>query len=250
MREFAMRWMLLGCLPLCVACQRSGDAPVANIAANANSETDGGSVHNVVIGAPNLADANPLTAAGQKNSQREIVDPYYLIGRELGEWHLGEWANNEPLSMADLRGRTLVVRFWTDAPDEVEDSIRSLRALELLKQEFAGRPVTFVGLYHSKGSLVETSWDDVVRLAQANKLTLPLAYDRQWATMNEWWRRRFDHLPTTATFVVSPEGKITYVHPGPAYFPSDRPIDAICDADFRALREAIAQELPERFADR
>ncbi len=253
MRDQRVRWILLCCLPLLAACQRStGDAPAANIAAGENNQAaNHGGVRNVVVAAePSSSGANRLTQSGEHNPQREIADPYYLVGRELGEWHLGEWANSRRLSMADMRGQTLVVRFWTDAPDEAEDSLRSLKAIELLKTEFAGRPVTFVGLYHSKGSLVETSWDDVVRLADANKLTLPLAYDRQWTTLNEWWRRRFDHLPTTATFVVSPEGKITYVHPGPAYFPSDRPIDAICNADFRALREAIMQELPQRFADR
>src|SRR5690606_22144550 len=107
---------------------------------------------------------------------------------------------SERLTMGSQRGNVLVVRFWTDEPDELEDSLRSLKALERLKAEFDGRPVTFVGVYHSKGSLVETEWEDVVGRASAAGLTLPLAYDRQWATLNDWWRRRFDHLPTTPTF--------------------------------------------------
>lgn len=191
-----------------------------------------------------------MAPVAPRPAHRTMADPYQLLGEELGEWHLGEWVNSERLSLADLRGQVVVVRFWTDAPDELNDSLRSLKALEQLKQTFAGLPVTFVGIYHSKGSLVEAPWETVVKRVEEHKLTLPIAYDHQWTTLGQWWRRRYDHLPTTATLVISPAGKITHVHPGPAYFPSYRETEWLCDADFRDLRAAIHEALPQNFADR
>ena len=69
------------------------------------------------------------------------------VGDVARPWRLAEWSGIEPLDLKDLRGRVVVVRFWTDA---CPFCARSLPALQALAEEFRDRPVTFVAIYHAK----------------------------------------------------------------------------------------------------
>lgn len=194
-----------------------------------------------------LADNVDLLGIGDirpsNNPQRDVADPYYYTGQAPPEWQLAEWANSDPLTLESLRGGVVVVHFWTD------DSQRSMAAMQLLAEEFGSRKVTFVGVYCSQGRLVETQW----RVAQARAkqwgAAFPLAYDRQWRTLTEWWLSRYDNLPLTPTFVLDPAGEVIHLHPGPELFPSDDPVEYLCNEDFQALRKAIGRGLAGQLAE-
>lgn len=169
-----------------------------------------------------------------------------LIGTQAKEWLAGpEWANSTPLRLRDLRGRVVVVRFWTDTCPYCE---ASLPALQKLAEEMKDAPVTFVGLYQSKPLGSERPWEGVVAHAAKLGVAFPIAYDHDWATLRSWWLGGTRRRATSASFVIGPEGRFVHVHPGPVFFPSEDPADARVNADFEAIREAIRRHLPN--ADR
>ncbi|MCA9268105.1 MAG: TlpA family protein disulfide reductase [Planctomycetales bacterium] len=182
-----------------------------------------------------------------RNPYRDNPDPYRVLGRELGEWEVGEWENTSiPLKFSGLRGKVVVVRFWTD---KSEDCARSLVALQNLANKYRGRPVQFVGIYHSTRSWEEPNWLDVCDEAERLRVRFPIAYDHQWRTLDRWWLDRLDNVPTNVTFVFGPDGRVIHVHPGPLLCPSSDPLEKLCDDDFRSLGDAINNALSQQLAE-
>ena len=71
--------------------------------------------------------------------------------------------------------------------------------------------------------------------------TGPVAVDPDWAAVRELWLEAGERTPraTSASLLVDRDGIIRHVHPGPEFHPSDDPAHADCDADHRALVQAI-----------
>ena len=108
-----------------------------------------------------------------------------LVGRAPPEWTVGpEWEGSKPLRLRDLRGRVVMVRFWTDT---CPYCAASLPAMQRLADEFAEKDVTFIGLYHSKPMGSERPWKDAVKRARELGIRFPIAYDHQWKTVRRWW---------------------------------------------------------------
>jgi len=166
------------------------------------------------------------------------ADGRELVGTALPEWHLAGWANTDgtPLSLARLRGRVVVVRFWTTGCAYCE---KTMPALQRLSEELRGQPVTFIGAFHAKP---EGSARDLTRPLAVTRgwgITFPLAIDREWRTLRAWWLDGFHRHATSATFVIGKDGRVVHVHPGPVYYPTDDPSDTDANRDYAALRAAI-----------
>ncbi len=186
-----------------------------------------------------LIDRMPMRQREAEENQAAGGD---LLGTQAKEWLAGpEWANSRPLRLDDLRGRVLVVRFWTDTCPYCD---ASLPAMQKLAEEMKDAPVTFVGLYQSKPLGSERSWKGVVAHAAKLGVTFPFAYDHDWATLRSWWLDGSRRRATSASFVIDAEGRFVHVHPGPVFFPSEDPADARANADFEAIRDAIRRHLP------
>lgn len=180
----------------------------------------------------------------QAEMRREKARGRDLVGTKAREWVVGpEWAGSKPLRLADLRGRVVMVRFWTDT---CPFCAASLPAMQTLAEEFAAEPVTFVGLYQSKPFGSERRWSEAVALARALGVTFPLAYDHHWKTLRAWWLDGRGRSATSASFVIAPDGRFVHVHPGPVFFPSDDPEEVRANADYEAIRAAIRQHLPPK----
>jgi peroxiredoxin len=164
------------------------------------------------------------------------------VGAVARPWRLAEWSGSEPLDLEDLRGRVVVVRFWTDT---CPYCARSLPALQTLAEEFRDRPVTFLGLYHSKPPGRERPWPAAVEQARRLGVSFPLAYDRRWETLRSWWLEGNDPAATSASFVIDKRGRVVHVHPGPEFYPTVDPSRARQDRDFRAIRAAIRRALDQ-----
>lgn len=187
-----------------------------------------------------LVDSMPMRQREMRDARANGAE---LLGAKAKKWTVGpEWAHSKPLRLADLHGRVVVVRFWTDT---CPYCARSLPALQQLADEFAGRPVTFVGLYQSKPLGSERPWRDAVARATRLGVSFPIAYDHDWQTLRSWWLDGRRRAATSASFVIAPDGTIVHVHPGPVFFRSDGPNHARANADFEAIRAAIHRHLPQ-----
>jgi peroxiredoxin len=128
------------------------------------------------------------------------------------------WVDAEP----DLKGKVVVVRWWTNGCSLCSTSAPALADL--------ARKATVVAVYHPKPPR-DVAADDV--RAWAKKIGMPgaLAVDRDWKVLDRWMapgKRAF----TSLTFVLDRKGKVRYVHSGGAIEAADakelsQQIDAI-----------------------
>jgi thiol-disulfide isomerase/thioredoxin len=163
-----------------------------------------------------------------------------LPGTAARPWQLVEWEGSPPLTLGGLKGRVVVVRFWTNT---CPYCARSLPALQSLADELKEAPVQFVGVYHSKPRGRDRAWKDAVAKVKEWGVRFPIAYDRDWKTVDAWWLDGRADVPTSATFVIGADGVIAHVHPGPELHPSTDPEHADCARDFTRLRRAIDEAL-------
>lgn len=161
-----------------------------------------------------------------------------LIGTEPAEWQFTEWANTSEASMSlqDLRGRVVVVRFWTTGCPFCE---KTMPALQRLSEELRDQPVTVVGAFHAKPESSQRDLGKPLEVTRSWGVTFPIAIDREWRTLRSWWLDSAHRHATSVTFVIGKDGRVAHIHPGPEYYPTDDPSDIRANADYLALRAAV-----------
>ncbi len=140
------------------------------------------------------------------------------VGKAAAEWEVTEWINSPPLRLADLRGKVVLVRWWT-APD-CPFCAASAPTLNELHSRYAGRGLEIVGFYHHKRDApLEPA--DVARYAKSFGFRFPLAIDTDWKTLHRWWLDTGDRGWTSVSFLIDGRGVIRYIHPGGQYAPDE-----------------------------
>ena len=136
-----------------------------------------------------------------------------------------------------------MVRFWTD---RCHFCSASLPAMQKLADEFRKKPVTFVGIYHSKPRGSERPWSEAVARAKELGVRFPIAYDHMWKTVRAWWLEGGQRGATSSSFVISAGGEIVFVHPGPMFCAGEDCGNAQASSDYEAIRAAIRKALVEQ----
>ena len=165
-----------------------------------------------------------------------------LIGRPAPAWSFERWIRTAPLSLESLRGRVVLVRWWTDG---CHYCAATLPAIEALRERHAGEGLVVIGAYHPKPPR-EVS--DRKILAFAGKLGFagPIAVDREWSTLERYWLAGHPERGwTSVSFLIDREGVIRWLHGGGGYHPSGDPRHAACDLEYRGLVNALAAALAE-----
>jgi thiol-disulfide isomerase/thioredoxin len=157
-----------------------------------------------------------------------------LLGTPAQPWHAEHWINSEALDLSQLKGRVVLVRWWT-APDCPFCSATA-PSLNTFHERYASRGLSVVGFYHHKARS-PLSFADVERYAQTFKFQFPVAVDLDWSTLRAWWladgRRPF----TSVSFLIDRRGIIRHIHPGGQYVKGD--------ADYAKLESMIEKLLNE-----
>lgn len=179
--------------------------------------------------------STPPTARPTSEAHVPVDD---LLGQQLPQWQVAAWSHTPPLDLTELRGKVVVVRFWTDTCPYCK---ASMPALQGLAEEFAGQPVVFVGLYHEKPQGRANAWQAALQIANDWGITFALGHDANWSTLRSWWLSTGERSATSSTIVLGMDGKVIHVHPGPVYFPSDDEQHAQANRDFVALRDAVVR---------
>lgn len=141
-----------------------------------------------------------------------------LLGRPAPEWQAEHWMNSEPLTLEDLRGRVVLVRFWT-APG-CPFCRATAPSLNTFHERYGDDGLTVVGLYHHKArSPLDPA--DVARHAEAFGFEFPVAVDTGWRTLRRWWLDDRERGWTSVSFLLDREGVIRWIHPGGSYVEGD-----------------------------
>ena len=141
-----------------------------------------------------------------------------LIGLPAPEWTVTQWVNSQPLSLEQLRGQVILLRWWTAPGCPFCEA--SAPYLSQWHERYAPQGLAVIGLYHPK----PPGWipvDVVKQLAQGLGMTFPLAIDPDWATLRRYWLDGRDRVWTSVSFLIDRQGIIRYVHPGGAYSPEE-----------------------------
>jgi peroxiredoxin len=173
----------------------------------------------------------PSRAAPSSSQEPEGLD---VIGTAPPEWEATHWLNSKPLTLAELRGKVVLVRWWTAGCPYCETTAPALREFD---HDYAGRGLVVVGMYHHKedGPLDFTVVD---RTAAKYGFTFPVAVDPEWQTLDRWWQPKTkDRAFTSVSFLLDKHGVIRHVHPGGEYAKGEPAYDAMKGAIERLLVE-------------
>ena len=118
---------------------------------------------------------------------------------------IAHWLNSAPLKLTDLRGKVVLVDFWTYG---CVNCVNTLPHLTKLQEKYKDKGLVIIGV-HSPEFAFEKSTANVVAAIQRYGITYPVAQDNDFATWNAY-RNRF----WPAQYIVDKSGKIVFEHAG------------------------------------
>ena len=115
------------------------------------------------------------------------------------------WINSAPLTAASLRGKVVLVDFWTFS---CINCVRTLPHLRQLYDTYRGRGFVIVGV-HSPEFDFEKVLANVRQAVQRLAVTWPVAVDSQMATWNA-----FGNAYWPAEYLIDQQGRVAYTNIG------------------------------------
>lgn len=156
-----------------------------------------------------------------------------LVGTRASEWEVTDWMGAESRTLASMRGKVVLVRWWT-APDCLYCAA-SAEGLNELARKYSKQGLEVLGFYHHKSPTPLTR-EHFAASAKKLGFAFPVAIDPDWKTLRRWWLDRTERGWTSVTFLIDREGIIRHVHPGGAFFPGEPGYAALEKAVQAALR--------------
>ena len=118
---------------------------------------------------------------------------------------ISNWLNSGPLNLADLRGKVVLVDFWTSG---CINCARTLPYVTRLYDKYKGKGLVVVGV-HTPEFPFERSTATVQAAISHHGIRYPVAQDNEFATWkaygNEYW---------PAQYIVDQNGRIVFEHVG------------------------------------
>jgi peroxiredoxin len=112
-----------------------------------------------------------------------------------------EWVQGGPLKMAELRGKVVVLHFWTNGCINCIHNYPTYRAWQ---KQYAGKGLTLVGV-HTPEFAVEAPTKRVLTKAKQNALEFPIVLDNDGAIWKDWGNRYWP-----AIYLVDRKGKVRH----------------------------------------
>jgi cytochrome c biogenesis protein CcdA/thiol-disulfide isomerase/thioredoxin len=171
-------------------------------------------------------------SAARTNAAGELVLP--VLGTLPPLDGLGPWFNSPPLTNAQLKGKVVLIDFWTYS------CINCLRTLPYLKAwdaKYGKDGLVIIGV-HAPEFAFEREPDNVAKAIQDLGVRYPVALDNKYvlwnALHNQYW---------PAHYFVDAQGRIRYIHHGEGkYAMSERVIRQLLAEAGHAPAGTMAQE--------
>lgn len=137
----------------------------------------------------------------------------------------GSWLNSKPLTMKELRGKVVLVDFWTYT---CINCIRTLPYLKSWWDKYKDMGLVIVGV-HTPEFEFEHSTDNVAKAVKNFGITYPVMQDNFYATWNTYSN---DSWP--AEYLIDKSGKIRFKHSGEGDY----------DASEKHIQELLSVTMP------
>jgi cytochrome c biogenesis protein CcdA/thiol-disulfide isomerase/thioredoxin len=133
------------------------------------------------------------------------------------------WLNSNPLSMRQLRGKVVLIDFWTYT---CINCLRTLPYVRAWDERYRDRGLVIVGV-HTPEFGFEKDTANVRDAIARNHLRYPVAQDNDYGTWNAWGNQFWP-----AKYLVDTSGTVRYAHFG--------------EGDYDKTEDAIRSLLPDR----
>jgi thiol-disulfide isomerase/thioredoxin len=118
---------------------------------------------------------------------------------------ISAWVNSEPLTMEKLKGKVVIVDFWTYS---CINCLRTLPYLNAWNEKYASKGLVIIGV-HTPEFNFEKDLENVQFAVQKYGIKYPIALDNGYATWtayrNQYWPRKY---------IIDKDGYIRYDHIG------------------------------------
>lgn len=118
---------------------------------------------------------------------------------------IDHWINSPPLTLAGLRGKVVLIDFWTYS---CINCIRTLPYVTQWWEKYRDQGLVIIGV-HSPEFAFERDTANVVRATKMYKITYPVAQDNSYGTWSA-----FNNLYWPAKYIIDAQGNIRYTHFG------------------------------------
>ena len=148
------------------------------------------------------------------------------------------WLNSEPLSPADLRGKVVVVDFWTFT---CVNWLRTLPYVRAWAEKYGDNGLVMIGV-HTPEFPFEGDIDNVRKQAKALGVQYPIAVDTNYGV----WRA-FDNNYWPALYLADAQGRIRAHHFGEGGYEMSEMVlqQLLADAGFSGFRDDLVTVQPE-----
>jgi thiol-disulfide isomerase/thioredoxin len=136
---------------------------------------------------------------------------------------INNWFNSAPLNLADLRGKVVLVNFWTYG---CVNCVNTLPHVVELNRKYKDRGLVIVGV-HTPEFPFERSAANVQAALKRHGITYPVAQDNDSKTWNAYRNRYWP-----AQYIVDQSGKIVFHHDGEGQYEQiDRTVARLLNAN-------------------
>ena len=136
---------------------------------------------------------------------------------------INTWFNSKPLTMAELRGKVVLVDFWTYG---CVNCVNTLPHVTELYAKYRDRGLVIVGV-HTPEFPFERSASNVQAALTRHGITYPVAQDNDSRTWNAY---RNQYWP--AQYIIDQSGRIVFQHDGEGQYDQiDRTIARLLNAN-------------------
>ncbi|MDA0264074.1 MAG: redoxin domain-containing protein [Chloroflexi bacterium] len=168
------------------------------------------------------------TRSATANADRRVGGEVGNLAPEFGG--IAAWINGGPLTLEELRGKVVLIDFWTYT------CINCIRTFPFLKQwnsRYEDDGLVIVGV-HSPEFDFEKEYDNVVEAVQTDALDWTMAQDNDFTT----WRR-YSNRFWPAKYLIDKDGVVRYTHFGEGAYSETEAV----------IRELLAEANPDFLAE-
>jgi thiol-disulfide isomerase/thioredoxin len=170
----------------------------------------------LLLGVASLSTAARADDHAAKNTRVEVAEASAPAPDFRG---INNWLNSAPLRMSELRGKVVMVNFWTYG---CYNCINTLPHVKKLHAKYKDKGLVIVGV-HTPEFPFEKSLSNVQAALKRHGIEYPVAQDNDSAT---WTAYRNRYWP--AQYIVDQSGKIVYTHAGEgAYDEIEKTIESL-----------------------
>lgn len=156
-----------------------------------------------------ISSANQLTTAsaapGSSTTATEVAalpPPRHSLPEFQG---IQQWLNSKPLSISDLKGKVVLVQFWTFACINCQ---RTLPYVTRWHRQYADKGLRVIGV-HTPEFAFEREPNNIKQAMQKHGITYPVPIDNDFKTWKAYNNGYWPHL-----FLADRQGLLRYDHIG------------------------------------